>query len=462
VEIPETALYQSSQRILSAHGSDTLHIDPPVDLGGITGTAVGAAFDIGTTTIVGTLVDLRTGTDIALASTVNPQTTFGDDVISRIKKCRDDKTGLEQLSNVIRNAVNGLLADISKQSGIRTDDFRYAVFAGNTAMQQIFAGIDPSGLGELPFEPAFRDPLLVTGDSLGLTLHKGAECFIFPQIGGFVGGDTVSGLLATRLDEAQKPTLMVDVGTNGEIVLSAGGRLLAASVAAGPAFEGARIVNGMRAAKGAIEKVVMCDDDIELNVIGNAKPIGLCGTGLIDTVAVLLNLGVIDCTGRVVEEDELPRSVPQAVRNRIVKDDGNCNFVLADKTESGTGEPLLLYQRDIRELQLANAAIRAGINILIKTAGLGPADLDSVLLAGAFGNFIRRSSAVRIGMLPQMEHHQVRFVGNTASFGAKRVLLSRKEASYANDIRRKCTHVELSSNPEFQEEFGNAMIFPES
>lgn len=519
VEIPDSALFQSGQKILSSHDSTDMHLDsavtlhsfacdpdsdrccstretvtrtiPGIDIGETAGKALdlisghgetwlvssanrlakvsstkprltGVAFDIGTTTIVGTLVDLETGREAGLASTVNPQTAFGDDVISRIKKCRDDSDGLKRLSSCIRDAVNRLINELSTSSRIPKEEIFYAVFAGNTAMQQIFAGIDPSSLGEIPFEPAFREALKVTAESIGIDICPEAEIFIFPQIGGFVGGDTVSGILATRLDLVQKPSLMVDVGTNGEIVLAAKGRLLCASVAAGPAFEGARIINGMRASRGAIEKAVFSEGDIQINVIGNAKPSGICGTGLIDAAAELMRLGVIDITGRIQDKSELPDNLPESITRRIVESDMGCDFILADETESATGEAILLYQRDIRELQLANAAIRAGINILLKTAGIKADDLDTVLLAGAFGNFIRRSNARRIGMLPQIPCERIRFVGNTASFGAKKVLLSKQEAQYAGRIQKAAEHIDLSASAEFQDEFGAAMIFPES
>jgi uncharacterized 2Fe-2S/4Fe-4S cluster protein (DUF4445 family) len=282
---------------------------------------------------------------------------------------------------------------------------------------------------------------------------------VFPNIGGIVGGDTVAGIVATRLDRAVRPSLLVDVGTNGEIVLACRGRLTATSVAAGPAFEGARIVNGMRAAAGAIEKVVV-DGDVRVNVIGNVKPAGLCGTGLIDAMAALLRLGVVDETGRILGPDELPAALPPAVRRRVVPSDGQFDFVLVDAAETAAGRPLCLTQRDVRELQLANGAIRAGIAILLKRAGLAPGDLDAILLAGAFGNFIRRNNAKRIGMLPAIPSDRIRFVGNTASLGAKWLLLSASEKDYAVRVARETQHVDLSQDPEFQAEFSAAMLFP--
>jgi uncharacterized 2Fe-2S/4Fe-4S cluster protein (DUF4445 family) len=244
------------------------------------------------------------------------------------------------------------------------------------------------------------------------------------------------------------------------MVLACNGRLLATSVAAGPAFEGARIVNGMRAAPGAIEKVIL-DGDVRLNIIGNVKPAGICGTGLIDAAAELLRVGILDTTGRLLAPGETPPGLPDALRERLEEHNGEINFLLVPASQSATREPLFIYQRDIRELQLANAAIRAGINILLQTAGLNADDLDSILLAGAFGNFIRRNHARRIGMLPPIPCQRIRFVGNTASFGAKRALLSVEEKDYANRIARITEHVDLSLNPEFQMEFSTAMILPE-
>jgi len=430
-----------------------------VESGNHTDTCFGMAFDVGTTTIVGTLVDLTTGHDLAVASMINPQTSFGDDVVSRIKKCREQEDGLDELRGAVMKAIDTVTGDAAAQAGVSRRDICEAVFAGNTTMQQIVCGINPSSLGELPFVPAFRQPLVLRAEELGLDINPAAGVLVFPQIGGFVGGDTVAGILATGMRETGEPTLLVDVGTNGEIVLAHDGRLVATSVAAGPAFEGARIVNGMRATNGAIEKVLF-DGDVRINVIGNVPPTGICGTGLIDAAAAMLRSGVLDVTGRIVDPDEQPDDVPDLIRQRVRTDDGQNAFVLAEAAESGIAEGVCLYQRDIRELQLANGAIRAGISILLRMEGIDASDLAWVLLAGAFGNFIRRSNARRIGMLPAVPTDRIRFVGNTASFGAKRALLSEDEKEYAAKIIDEVQHVDLSLNPGFQVEFGNAMLFP--
>jgi uncharacterized 2Fe-2S/4Fe-4S cluster protein (DUF4445 family) len=431
-----------------------------IEPGNTTSQCCGVAFDIGTTTIVGTLVDLITGADLAVASQINPQTSFGDDVVSRIKRCRDDENGLSQLQEAVLQAVNGIISKVLRESGVDRKSVYEAVFAGNTTMQEILCGINPMSLGELPFVPAFREPLRMRAWDLSVKINPHGDVHIFPQIGGFVGGDTVAGIIATRLDQMTAPSLLVDVGTNGEIVLCNKGKLIATSVAAGPAFEGARIVNGMRGANGAVEKVV-ADGDIQVNVIGNVKPTGICGSGLIDATAELLRLGILDSTGRILGPDELPAGVPDKIRNRLIKNHDRYDFLLVDRSHTATNEPLCLYQKDIRELQLATGAIRAGINILLKNEGLTPNDLGSVLLAGAFGNFIRRKNARRIGMLPQIPCDRIRFMGNTASFGAKMVLLSRTEEEYAARVTRETRHLDLSLDPEFQMEFSAAMLFPE-
>lgn len=431
-----------------------------VESGDTTDRLYGMAFDIGTTTLVGTLIDLRSGRDLAVSSRINPQISFGDDVISRIKHCREEDAGLARQHAAILDAVNALAADAARQAGVGAAEVALAVFAGNTAMQEILCGINPMALGELPFVPAFRGHLRLSAADFGLAACPHAEALVFPQIGGFVGGDTVAGIIATQLDRCEEPTLLVDVGTNGEIVLSHRGRLTATSVAAGPAFEGARIINGMRATRGAIEKVVI-DGDVHINVIGDAPPAGLCGTALVDAAAFLLRRGLLDSTGRILGPDETPADVPAPVRRRLIEADGDYAFVLAWGEVSATGRPLCLYQRDIRELQLANGAIRAGIQILLQLAGIEPGDLGAVLLAGAFGNFIRRRNALRIGMLPPIPHERIRFVGNTASFGAKRVLLSCDAMADAERVVRETAHIDLALSPDFQSAFGDAMIFPD-
>ncbi len=430
-----------------------------VEPGDTSNDCYGVAFDIGTTTVVGTLVDMIRDKDTAVASTINPQTSFGDDVVARIKKCREEPNGLSELQSTIVDAVNRIVAELAEKANIESRRICEAVFAGNTTMQQILCGITPMSLGEIPFAPVFREAFETTAASLCLDINSAARVHVLPQLGGFVGGDTVAGILASRLDEYKEPALLIDVGTNGEIVLANRGRLVATSVAAGPAFEGARITNGMRATAGAIEKVIM-NKDLSINVIGHAAPSGICGTGLVDATAELLRSGILENTGRIKNPEEAPEDLPPAIRKRIIKDGDHSAFVLAWKKETSTGEDVCLYQKDIRELQLANGAIRAGIKMLLKKENLSVTDLGKVLIAGAFGNFIRRQNAKRIGMMPDLELEKIQFVGNTASFGAKRVLLSLTEREYAGRILKMTEHLDLSLDPEFQMEFAEAMMFP--
>ncbi|MDO9541338.1 MAG: ASKHA domain-containing protein, partial [Kiritimatiellia bacterium] len=325
----------------------------------------GVALDLGTTTLVGILVNLNDGADIAVEAEINPQTSYGDDIISRIRFCREDGNGLGQLQRVIVGAMNNIIDKLILEGKIARSDIYEIVIAGNTTMQQIACGINPSALGEMPFVPVFTDALELHASELGLDINPNGRVYIFPQIGGFVGGDTVAGLVASRLIDLDETTLFVDIGTNGEIVLKHKNKIMAASVAAGPAFEGARISCGMRATGGAIEKVLI-NDDVIFNVIGNTRPAGLCGSAMIDLVAELLRVGAIDRTGRILPPSELPAGLSNALRKRFVEKDDQVGFILAQKSETVSGQPLIITQRDIRELQLATAAIRAGINILLR------------------------------------------------------------------------------------------------
>jgi uncharacterized 2Fe-2S/4Fe-4S cluster protein (DUF4445 family) len=429
--------------------------------GDTTGVLYGVAFDLGTTTIVGTLMDLRDGRELGVAAGINPQVALGDDVISRISRVREKATALAELQSLAVGALNQILAELVRQAGIGRDDLYCITLAGNTTMQHLVCGITPAALGEIPFAPAVHRAVRCRADRLGLDVHPHARLYVFPNIGGFVGGDTVAGVLASNLWGVKAPTLLVDIGTNGEIVLAHAGQLLACSTAAGPAFEGARISAGMRATDGAIEKVVMNGGDLAYNVINNSAPAGLCGTALIDLVAELLRLGVIDSSGRILPPDEMPAAVPAAVRTRLQPDGDQMRVVLAPAAASRTGEDLCLRQRDVRELQLAAAAIRAGIVLLLRRAGLAPTDLGSVLLAGGFGNFIRRNNARRIGLLPPIPTERIRFVGNTSLMGAKAALLSVDERREAERIAEATRHLDLSQDPEFQMEFSEAMLFPD-
>jgi len=421
----------------------------------------GVAFDVGTTTLVGMLVCLNTDRELAVASRLNPQTAFGDDVVTRIQHAREQPLGLAELHRAVIEASNEMIGELAEQAGIARERIYELTFSGNTTMLHLLCRIDPRYLGEMPFVPATGSPLLLEASELGLIVHPRARAYVLPIIGGFVGGDTVSGVLATGLAQSQGPTLLVDIGTNGEIVLSAEGRLTAAATAAGPAFEGARITHGMRGTTGAIEKVIL-DGRVRTNVIGDAPPVGLCGSALVDLAAGLLRHGIVTPQGRMQAPGELPDRLVPELRHRVVSHDGQVSFVVVPETDSGTGAPIVLTQRDVRQLQLASGAIRAGISILLKRAGLRAEDLETVLIAGGFGNFIRRSNAQRIGLLPSdVPRHRIRYQGNTSLAGARLVVVSLQARQMAHELARRTEHVDLSTDPDFQWAFADAMIFPE-
>ena len=425
-----------------------------------------AAIDIGTTTLAAVLIDLVTGHQCASVSRMNPQTSFGDDVIARILFVREKADGLHKLHDVLLSEINDMLRELAETQGVSTTYIYELSLAGNTTMQHLVEGVDPSALGEVPFTPATGNGLMLKAGEFGANIHPRGCVYVFPVIGGFVGGDTVAGLLATHLAEVQRPTVLVDIGTNGEIVVCHDGRLVSASTAAGPAFEGARITYGMRATTGAIEKVIFertgADVAVRIGVIGNATPAGLCGSALIDSVAELLRHGILLSQGLLLGPKDVPPEVPASLRQRLIETEDGAAFVLASEEETQTGRPVLLTQKDIRELQLATAAIRAGFTILLRRVGLDVTDLERVLIAGGFGNFIRRGNAQRIGLLPStLQHHQMVFVGNTSLAGAKLAAVSPAVREQAQALARRTRHVDLSTDPGFYEEYVAGMFFPE-
>ena len=287
--------------------------------GDTTGECYGLAFDIGTTTVVGSLLDLSSGEELAIACDINPQVSYGDDVLSRIQRSGSSPKCLSEIRGAVLKAVSKLIDRLCQDAKTSAKKIYEISFAGNTTMEHLLCGIDPTPLGQVPFVPAHGRGLVVSADEIGISIHPAAAAYVFPVIGGFVGGDTVAGLVATALAQMDGPVMMVDIGTNGEIVLAHEGRLWAASTAAGPAFEGARISCGMRAATGAIEKVVF-DGDVRLSVIGGTEPVGICGSALVDLAAELLRAGIVTPQGRLLPSEELPESLPQPLRERVFMD----------------------------------------------------------------------------------------------------------------------------------------------
>lgn len=417
----------------------------------------GIAFDIGTTTLVGMLVNLHDGKQLGVEGCSNPQAKFGDDVISRINYCISHNKGLHELHASIINKINTIIKNLCKNSGIKKSEIYEITVAGNTTMNHIFLGIDPSSLGYSPYKPCFVEPKNTKASDLKIDINENGNVYTLPNIAGYVGGDTVAGILSSGMYNTDKITLIVDIGTNGEIALGNKERIITCSAAAGPAFEGARISQGMRADYGAIDKVVI-NDDVRVNVIGNVEPRGICGTGLIDAVAELLREGIIDNSGKINDIEHLTGNISDKIKNRIVKGENGTSFILVEK-ENVDSKPIMLTQKDVRELQLAKGAIYAGIMILCREYGIEPSEIEEILLAGAFGNYINPKSAVRVGILPNVSIERIKFIGNAAGSGAKLTLLSPKHRTIAEQIARTAQYIELAANPDFQTIFMDAMGF---
>lgn len=428
-----------------------------VEHGDTTKDLFAVAFDIGTTTVVGMLLDLETGAEIAVAARTNPQVSFGDDVVSRISFAAE-KGGLARLQREIVSCANEIIGQLSEMAGIDRRAVYAVTLCGNTTMNHLFLGVDPTFVAQAPYVAAVRDAVELPAKDLGLRVNDAGLLTTLPNVAGFVGGDTVGMMLAADFANDSKLRLAVDIGTNGEIVLGHVGKLLCASTAAGPAFEGARIRQGMRAADGAIESVKIENGRVAYTTIGSKPALGICGTGLIDAVAAMLDAGLIDSTGRLLMADEAS-DLSDDLGSRLVSDDIGPRFVIA-RVLDGAAREVSLTQRDVRELQLAKAAVAAGMRILLKEFGATVDDLDEVLLAGAFGNYIKEESALRIGLFPTLPRERITQIGNAAGTGAKLVALDGALLAEAQALSLQVRYVELAGRGDFLEIFSEAMLFP--
>ena len=437
---------------------DNVLID--VEPGDTTARRFGIAYDLGTTTVVATLLDLSTGTPVAVGSMLNPQQPFGADVITRISTTMMDPDALDRLAALARQALQQLATEVCADGGVELTEVYEIALAGNATMTHIVLGIDPESLGVAPFVMTARIFEDIGAADIGLAVHPGAHAYVFPSLGAYVGGDIVSGALASGMDRDKRTRLCIDVGTNCEIVLSHGERLLATAAPAGPAFEGAAIRCGMRAAPGAIEGVKISDEDVSLQVIGDIEPVGLCGSGLVDAVAALVQAKLLDASGRLLDAETAAQTRP-GLAERLRKVGEERVFVLHWAGEPGAmADAIYLSQRDVRELQFAKAAIATGWRLLIEEVGLAAADIQQVLLAGSFGSYLAPSSAVRIGLVPDIPTLRIVSAGNVAGEGAKMALLSVRERAAARALLEEVHYVELSDRPDFNDRFVDQLSFP--
>lgn len=426
--------------------------------GDTTSECYGVAFDIGTTTIAAYLLDLNSGKQLSIAAAMNPQAQVGDDVISRINYTIQESDGLDKMQSSVVAEMNNLLDLLCHGADVSPDQVYEATVAGNTCMMHLFLGIDPMHLAQAPYVPVVSKSMYIPSRTLGLKINEFGRVHALPGIAGYVGADTIGVILATDLYESDKLTLAVDIGTNGEIVLGSRNKMLACSTAAGPAFEGAHIQHGMRAASGAIDAVWFDDGEMKFSTIGGARATGICGSGLLDAVSCLKCAGIIEASGRIVDADEIPEEYSYLCGKLVLGERGN-EFILASDGETSIGGPVVITQRDVREIQLAKAAIAAGIQTLMDRLEVRPEDLDRVVLAGAFGNYVRKESAIDAGMLPDVPIAKVHSVGNAAGEGAKLALISLDIREDADRIADSIEYVELTTDPGFQERFADALMF---
>ena len=417
------------------------------------------AFDIGTTSVVGYLLDGKNGEELAVSSMLNPQAQYGADVIQRSNYAIEN--GVELLSSTIRKALNELIQKNAQKAKISVEQIYMITVVGNTCMHHLLMGITPEALVHAPYNPSVSEPIIVNAGHYNLKINKAGKLVVLSNIAGFVGADTVGVLLATGFDEIEPVTLAIDIGTNGELVLGNKNRAITCSTAAGPAFEGAKIECGMRGSEGAIEHLKVSGNKIEISVIGNKKPIGICGSGLMDVVSILLETGIIDETGRIQDEDEMETEVAKANAYRIIEIDGKKAFLLADENESGDGEKVYLSQKDIREVQLAKGAMAAGINLMAKQLGIEIKDIEQVMIAGAFGNYMSPHSACAIGLIPLELESKIIPIGNAAGEGSKIAALSGKEFIRSAKMAANVEFLELATDPDFQDCFVDQLEFPE-
>jgi uncharacterized 2Fe-2S/4Fe-4S cluster protein (DUF4445 family) len=412
----------------------------------------GLAVDLGTTKIAGYLIDLETGEVLASEGVVNPQISYGEDVIARLAYAARNPGGADELASVVRAGIDRLLGTLAETAGVAREQIVDAAIVGNTAMHHLFLGLPTRQLSAAPFVPAASAPMEVRARDLGITMAPDATIHMPPVIGGFVGADTVAMVIGADLDRLEKVAVGVDIGTNTEIVLQRPGlgHLASASCASGPAFEGAHIRDGMRGAAGAIEGVVIDGDRVDIRVIADGAPVGICGSGIVDAVAELYRTGRIDGRGRF-----------QRAARGVVEGDRGLQFQLVSPEASGHGREIAITQNDVNEIQLAKGAIAAGIEILLESTGTPREDVDEVIVAGAFGTYLNLESALAIGLLPRLPRAAYSQVGNAAGTGARATLLSLRDRERARRIARGTRYLELTSNPGFHRRFARSMLFKE-
>lgn len=425
---------------LAMRGANLVAILPPAS------PLLGLAVDIGTTKLAIYLLDLASGTVLSRAGAMNPQVAYGEDVITRIAYATTHENGRHTLQAILIETLNTTIEQCCAEAGVLPEQIVDAVVVGNTAMHHLFAGLSVRQLGVSPFVPSVSEALDIEADYLGLSIASGARVHLPPNIAGYVGGDHLAMLLAGEVWNTRKNVLALDIGTNTEISLATGGRMLTCSCASGPAFEGAHIRDGMRAAPGAIERIQIEGEVIRLQTVGDQPAVGICGSGILDAVAQLLDAGALDRTGRLLPDHPLVR-----------QGDKHSEVLLLEASKAGHARDIAITRKDINEIQLAKAAIRAGMEVLLQTANLTHTDIEEIIIAGAFGTYLDIRSAVRVGMFPELPLSRFRQIGNAAGAGALQMLLSAQRRHLAGQLVDRIDYVELTTHPGFKDSYTQAL-----
>ena len=417
--------------------------------------ALGIAVDIGTTTVVIYMLDLETGRQLTVESFYNPQKELGADVISRIQSAREKEEGWKKMQQLLLDKINETLKEMVQDLVADMDDIYRAVFAGNTVMLHGFLGVSSEDIANSPFAPMFTEQLNLRPQSVGLDIFQQGEVVVMPAISGYIGGDIVADMLAVDLDGEEDYNLLVDIGTNGEVALGNKEKIYSCSVAAGPSFEGGNIKEGMAALPGAVDSFEIAEDEFSYSTIASEKPRGICGSGLLDLVAGLLQIGVINESGAFADADKMP----SFWANKYTRIDDVGQIKLFSQEETNVGRPIFFSQKDVRQLQLAKGAIRAGIEILIQEADIKTESLTNVYLVGGFANYLDKEHACEIGMIPPVLSDRINQAGNGAGAGARMMMLNKNLRKKARELRAKTKYLELSTSMKFQEEFTEQMAF---
>lgn len=439
--LPGTLRTHAWRARMVAHGREVIGFLPPDH------SPFGFAVDVGTTGLAAYLVNLSTGVTVGMEGATNPQIAYGEDVMARLTLVMRDPGGARRLQESIITGLNDLLREVCTQASIDPRAVVDVVAVGNTAMHHLLLGLPVEQLGSAPYVPAVSAAFNTSARALGLSVAPGAKLYTPPNLAGFIGGDHLAMLLATATPDLNGVTLSLDIGTNTEVTLNAHGQMWSCSTASGPAFEGAHIRDGMRAAAGAIERLIWREGTLHWTTIDHAPPVGLCGSGILDAVAALRAAHIVNVTGRM--DKEHPRVQPEKVNPWVE---------IAPANQSGHGRAVTLSRNDVNEVQLAKAAIRAGIKLLTEEAGLDESAIDRIIVAGAFGNYIDLENAVAIGLFPPLPLDRFQQVGNAAGIGAKRLLLSASERKRAARLSHQhLRYIELTNHPHFSDRFSQAV-----